>query len=387
MPWRIFIESKSYYLSFVVSRYQVTVSHLSGRANILSDFASRNARLCIEPNCQICCFISRTEDSVVRSVSIHDVLNDEMRLPCTTRSAWGSIQSECADLRRAHAHLKQCTRPSKILTNIKDVKRYLSVASIAKDGLLVVRRCDPFVPPSELIIVPRSVLDGLVTALHIKLDHPSKHQLNLILKRYCYAVDMSKAVEQTCDSCHICASLKWPKRCSSGGPSPWFRSLQDDPFLKQFIISVEVGRVENPNKHPVAEKVIAEFEDELFSEEHGESPISELTLAVATARLNSRLRQKGLSSRELWTQRNQFTQEQLSISDMNVIRAQQESLNINHDFSETSKCRKPPRTVQDISVGDLVYLYSDKSKTQSWSRYLVASVDGEWCLINKLSGS
>ena len=69
--------------------------------------------------------------------------------------------------------------------------------------------------------------------------------------------------------------------------------------IKQYIISVEVGRVENPNKHPVAEKAIAEFEDELLSEEHGESPISELTLAVATARLNSRLRQKGLSSCEL----------------------------------------------------------------------------------------
>jgi len=41
----------------VVSRYQVTVSHLSGRANILSDFASRNAPLCIEPNCQICCSV------------------------------------------------------------------------------------------------------------------------------------------------------------------------------------------------------------------------------------------------------------------------------------------------------------------------------------------
>ena len=72
---------------------------------------------------------------------------------------------------------------------------------------------------------------------------------------------------------------------------------------------------------------------------------------------------------------------------MNVIRAQQESRNINHGFSETSKCRKPPRTVQEISVGDLVYLYTDKSKTQSWSRHLVASVDGEWCLISKLSGS
>ncbi|VDI74272.1 Hypothetical predicted protein [Mytilus galloprovincialis] len=139
----------------VVSRYQVSVNHLSGRANIPSDFASRNAPVCTEPNCQVCCFISRTEDSVVRAVSIQDVLNDEFRLPFTTRSAWINIQSECPDLRRTHAHLKQGTGPPKKLTNIKDVKRYLNVASIAKDGLLVVRRCDPLAPPNELIIVPR----------------------------------------------------------------------------------------------------------------------------------------------------------------------------------------------------------------------------------------
>ncbi|VDI80346.1 Hypothetical predicted protein [Mytilus galloprovincialis] len=147
----------------VVSRYQVSVNHLSGRANIPSDFASRNAPVCTEPNCQVCCFISRTEDSVVRAVSIQDVLNDEFRLPFTTRSAWINIQSECPDLRRTHAHLKQGTRPSKKLTNIKDVKRYLNVASIAKDGLLVVRRCDPLAPPNELIIVPRSVRETVAS--------------------------------------------------------------------------------------------------------------------------------------------------------------------------------------------------------------------------------
>ncbi|CAC5376647.1 unnamed protein product [Mytilus coruscus] len=196
----------------VVSRYQVSVNHVSGRANIPSDFASRNAPLCTEPNCQVCCFISRTEDSVVRPVSIQDVLNDEFPLPFTTRSAWINIQSECPDLRRTHSHLKKGTRPSKKLTNIKDVKHYLNVASIAKDGLLVVRRCDPLAPPNKLIIVPRSVLNGLVTALHIKLDHPSKHQLNLVLKRHFYAIEMQKAVEQASDSCHTCASLKrFPK--------------------------------------------------------------------------------------------------------------------------------------------------------------------------------
>ncbi|CAG2214262.1 unnamed protein product [Mytilus edulis] len=94
----------------VVRRYQVSVNHLSGRANIPSDFASRNAPVCTEPNCQVCCFISRTEDSVVRAVSIQDVLNDEFRLSFTTRSAWIIIQSECPDLRRTHAHLKQGTR-------------------------------------------------------------------------------------------------------------------------------------------------------------------------------------------------------------------------------------------------------------------------------------
>ena len=38
-----------------------------------------------------------------------------------------------------HAHLTQGTRPFKKLTNIKDVKRYLNVATIASDGLLVVK--------------------------------------------------------------------------------------------------------------------------------------------------------------------------------------------------------------------------------------------------------
>ena len=112
-------------------------------------------------------------DSVVRSVHVQDIIDNQTRLPFTTRSAWLAIQTDCPDLRRTHYHLRQGTRPSKKTINIKDVKRYLSVAYFARDGMLVVRLNDPLVPSAELIIVPRSVLHGLVTALHIKLDHPS----------------------------------------------------------------------------------------------------------------------------------------------------------------------------------------------------------------------
>ena len=183
--WRSEFSASPRVTSFLstVSRYQINVRHLNGLVNIPSDFASRNASECTEPRCQICSFITQLEDSVVRSVHVQDILDKQTRLPFTRRSAWLAIQTDCPDLRRKHAHLKQGTRPPKKTTNIKDVKRYLSVASIARYGMLVVRN-DPLVHSAELIIVPRSVLHGLVTALNIKLDHPSRHQLELVMKRH-----------------------------------------------------------------------------------------------------------------------------------------------------------------------------------------------------------
>ena len=57
------------------SRYQVSVRHLCGSANIPSDFSSRNATECHTPGCQVCSFIDQTEDSVVRHVSTEDLLS------------------------------------------------------------------------------------------------------------------------------------------------------------------------------------------------------------------------------------------------------------------------------------------------------------------------
>lgn len=444
----------------MVSRYQLNVRHLAGSTNIPSDFASRNASECCEPRCQICCFIARTEDSVVRSVNIQDLLGSHLKLPFTTRSAWIDVQSECPDLRRTHAHLKQGTRPSKKLTNIRDVKRYLGVVSIAKDGLLIVRRCDPLLPPAELIVVPRSVLDGLVTALHIKLDHPSKHQLLLVLKRHFYALDLVKSVSDMTDSCHTCAALKrfpdtlikqssedppeavglsfaadvlkrsrqlilvvretvtsttmacfiedekrntlrdglaqllvdvhpldGPNTVVRVDPAPGFVALRNDDTLDHLNISIEIGRVKNVNKNPVAEKAIAELEDELLRQEPGGGPVSHLKLAVAVARLNSRIRNRGLSSREMWTQRSQYTLDQLPISDRDLISEQHAIRSKNHEYSERSKCSRTPRDSNKITVGDLVYLYADKDKSRARNRYLVVSSDGEWCFIKKFTGN
>ena len=109
--------------------------------------------------------------------------------------------------------------------------------------------------------------------------------------------------------------LDGPKAVIRVDPAPCFVSLRNTNALQHLGVSVEVGRVRNANKNPVAEKAVQELEEELLRQEPSGGPVNELDLAVATARLNSRIRSQGLSSRELWTQRNQFTNEQIPLSD------------------------------------------------------------------------
>ncbi|XP_041374771.1 uncharacterized protein LOC121387650 [Gigantopelta aegis] len=220
-----------------VSRFQASVRHLAGNANIPSDFASRNAPDCHNESCQICTFIQETENSVVRHILIDDILSGKTRIPFTTRSTWHSLQEECKDLRRTHSHLIQGTRPSKKLANIKVVKRYINTVTIAKDGLLVVKRTDPLFPTRECIVVPRQVLEGLLNALHIQLNHPSAFQLKKVVQRYFFALDMDRSIDSVSNNCHQCAALrKTPSTIveqSSSNPPETVGSLFAADILKR----------------------------------------------------------------------------------------------------------------------------------------------------------
>lgn len=443
-----------------VSRYQVSLRHLAGSANLPSDFASRNAVECENPNCQICTFVNTMEQCVVAHVTTEDVLSGSAKLPFTSRSAWQETQSDCSDLKRTKDHLAHGTRPSKKATNVRDVKRYLNVATIARDGLLVVKKDIPLSHTRECIIVPRQVLHGLLTAIHIKLVHPSAHQMKSIVHRYFYALDMDKAIDSVTKSCHQCASLKkvpsslakfstsapqeaigvsfaadvikrerqlifvlretvtsytcsciidsersealrealislcvglrpldGPSAVVRVDPAPGFQGLMDDDLLKKHRIMLELGRHKNINKNPVAEKAVQELEDELLRYDPTGGPVSSLALSIVVAQLNARIRERGLSSREMWYQRDQFTNSQLPMSDQSMIQKQYESRIKNHPHSENSKTPSGKTLFCQVQVGDLVYLYSDRNKNRGRDRYLVVSVDGSWCNVRKFTGS
>ena len=88
------------------------MSHTSGVNIPLTDYNSRNPVECVNKSCQVCKFVEETSCSVVRAVSVQEVLAGKCSMPFVNRPAWVASQRECPHLRRVHAHLQQGTRPS-----------------------------------------------------------------------------------------------------------------------------------------------------------------------------------------------------------------------------------------------------------------------------------
>ena len=170
-------------------------------------------------------------------------------------------------------------------------------------------------------------------------------------------------------------------------PAPGFIALVNDELLQTHRICIEVGRLKNINKNPVAEKAIQEVEDELIREDPSGGPISVTSLATALARLNSRIRERGISAREALFQRDMFTNTLLPIDDRELISHQHRNRVKQNLDSVTPKTARKIPIPASIVVGNLVYLHSDRNKTKSRDRYIVVSLDGIWCNIRKFTGS
>ena len=58
--------------------------------------------------------------------------------------------------------------------------------------------------------------------------------------------------------------LDGPSATIHTDPAPGFQKLVQDDFLAQHRIVIELGRVKNVNKNPIAEKSVQELEDEIL---------------------------------------------------------------------------------------------------------------------------
>ena len=360
-------------------------------------------------------------------------------------------------------YIENGTQPGKRGRNLRRVKRYMSSkAVLSAEGALVVHDIEPFSPVTEKIIVPQKVLHGILTVLHLRLEHPTNLQLTKIFSRYFFALNLDKAVALCSKSCHDCAALKplplaMREESSDEPPQQMFTrfagdviqrhsqkilvlrettssytqaeiinsetavdiadslqrlgnlmrpsklvpmfirldphashkslyaAVQKDQGLAKHNVKIELGRELNVNKNPVAEKAVRELirEIQVLSPEGGK--ISITTLSEAVANLNARIRAPGLTAHEIYTRREQMTGKLLDIDDIKLILDQHQRRCDHHKASEKNKSNsKPPHPAAVLEIGDIVYLYDDRSKLIARPRYLVVGFEDEFCLVRRL---
>ena len=433
-----------------VSKFGAQIQHIPGSVNLPSDFSSRHPLKCNSPeSCQVCKFVQESPEEVLNTITISDILNGKAHIPYTNRSAWKEVQSQCPDIRKVLDHIKKGTTPNKKSKNLRTVRKYLSAnLLLSPDGLLVRRLVKPLLS-TEQIVIPQQALPGILTALHLRLNHPTSHQMNKVFSRYFYAMNLDKTINEITNSCHHCSSIREipsslisqstsdppsavgsnysadvVKRCKQKifiiretttsftiaehinnetaeeiasamiklcnilkpsklssikikiDPAPahksLFNNISNHHDLRKHNISIELGRCLNPNKNPVIDKCIRELHREILNIQPSGGPISPTELSEAVANLNSRIRSPGMSSYEQWTQRDQVSGEQLPINDRKLILDQHNRRLNNHPASEKSKSKgQPALPCPDVDIGTLVYVYSDRDKTEARPRYMV----------------
>ena len=194
------------------SRYSVELLHISGSSNLFSDFASRHPVECSDDNCSVCNFVKETYESCVGEIRVTDILSGKARVPFSTKLSWKKVQQSDPDLIRVHKYLGANSSVPKKKRNMTDVRRYLNVGITPLkgqlEGLLAVKQSTPFKPTTVRVVIPRYVSDGLLTALHIQLNHPSTYQLKMIFSREFFCLDLDSKARAVTDNCYTCAALK-----------------------------------------------------------------------------------------------------------------------------------------------------------------------------------
>ena len=154
-----------------VNKIPITVKHVSGnfKLNLVADNQSHFPSDCGATNCSVCNFVSDAVNSVLdlaarcsAACPQNDGLTsslslDTFSISCTNRQSWTAVQntSDC------YKSVVKYLQTGKVPTT--------KVASIAKDGLLVIKEEINLLPPGavkERIVVPTSVAGGLLFHLH-----------------------------------------------------------------------------------------------------------------------------------------------------------------------------------------------------------------------------
>ena len=116
--------------------------------------------------------------------------------------------------------------------------------------------------------------------------------------------------------------------------------------------------------------------------------ISALNLQLALDSLNTRIRNRGVSAKEVLLQRDQYTNNGLPVDDVVLSERQTDIRNRNHNASSRSKAHGEKfANSANAKVGDLVYIKNEKQKNRLRDRYIITHIEKDYADLQKLISS
>ena len=136
-------------------------------------------------------------------------------MPFTQKAAWLKVQKNYRTHQQLAHLVENLQSPEKKktvgdFTNLKRLHNLYKKGQLKKnsEGLFVFTHVDHNYGTYNAISVPTQMFPGLVQALHLKLNHPSKMQLQKLLARHFYSPSSSRIIEEITANCVTCTSLK-----------------------------------------------------------------------------------------------------------------------------------------------------------------------------------
>ena len=190
---------------------------ISDQANILDKVHNTNIRnihvlpqpdLC-EDNCHHNIFVKDyVSQEHNRNVSIDNVIDGSASLPFLSHRYVLQLQNEDPVLTKLKNHLTSGSRPRKVDNKNNELKHYLTLnPKINRDGLIVVdRTIQPHLLNLQVPIIPSSFATSIISAVHVKLNHPNMNQMIKACNRNFCVLKQRQQIESVVKSCINCLS-------------------------------------------------------------------------------------------------------------------------------------------------------------------------------------
>ena len=152
-------------------------------------------------------------------------------------------------------------------------------------------------------------------------------------------------------------------------------NLEKDPILIKYGITIDIGRVHNVNKNPVAENAVKEFLKERLRLNPEGGPVTEIEKSLITRNMNQRIRNRGLAAKEMLLRRELVENKPKDILDDELSETQNKKRVAAQSINEQTKAtfKRLPAPIP-VKLGDNIFIKSDLTKLRGREQYKVVDV-------------